>query len=41
MQLRLLLLRENPEKFGKMSGNYFHTVFCSLSGLNADVASLL
>lgn len=41
MQVHLLLLRENPDKFGRTTGNCFPTIFCPISGLNTDIASLL
>lgn len=40
MQVHLLLRREKPDKFGDMTGNYFFTIFCPISGLNTDTASL-
>lgn len=33
MKVHIVLLRENPDKFGRITGNYFHTSFCPASGL--------
>lgn len=39
--MHLLLLRESPAEFGKMTDNDFRTIFHPLSGFNTDIASLL
>lgn len=41
MQVHPLLLKESPDRLGNMTGNYFFTIFCPVSSLNTDIASLL